>query len=310
MTEDNNKQGITQKIQLKPDKKKAGKHKKLLAVLRVLMGLSLVTAAVFAFFYLKSSREYATGNSVYEDLRSIQRLSNESQQGDPSAGITPETQPGTSAGDAAEVQSAQQSSGQPGSSGNAAEIAASSMNFEPFKEINSDIVAWLFAEGRSIDLPVVQGTDNYYYLHHLFNKEANKLGTLFVDYQNKEDFSDRNTVIFGHNMNDGSMFSVLENYRDQTYYESFPEMDLYTPSGDYTIELFAGVVTSGDYKFIRLNFQDDTDFMSYIITMRILSTFESPVEINANDRIVTLSTCVYDYENARYVLFGKLVPKQ
>jgi len=184
------------------------------------------------------------------------------------------------------------------------------MNFEPFKEINSDIVAWLFAEGRSIDLPVVQGTDNYYYLHHLFNKEANKLGTLFVDYQNKEDFSDRNTVIFGHNMNDGSMFSILENYRDQTYYESFPEMDLYTPSGDYTIELFAGVVTSGDYKFIRLDFQDDTDFMSYIITMRILSTFESPVEINANDRIVTLSTCVYDYENARYVLFGKLVPKQ
>ena len=70
------------------------------------------------------------------------------------------------------------------------------------------------------------------------------------------------------------------------------------------------MVTSGDYKFIRLNFQDDTDFMSYIITMRILSTFESPVEINANDRIVTLSTCVYDYENARYVLFGKLVPKQ
>ena len=184
------------------------------------------------------------------------------------------------------------------------------MNFEPLSAINGDIVAWLFAEGRSIDLPVVQGTDNDYYLNHLFDHQYNKLGTLFVDYQSEGDFSNKNTVIYGHNMSDGAMFSVLENYKDQVFYESFPEMDLFTPEGDYTIELFAGVVVSGDYRYIRLDFQDDVDYLSYIISLKEKSTFDSPVEVTPDDRIVTLSTCIYDFDNARYVLFGKLVPKK
>lgn len=310
MTEENNKQGITQKIQLKPDKKKARKHKKLLAVLRVLAEISLVAVVVFAVLLVKTTRDYEAGNNVYDNLRTIQRLGNAHSQENNSVSQTEASRQTDNPG--GEVPSGQPSTGKVVSSSDTAYSAGgiiSSMNFKPLKEINEDIVAWIFAEGRSIDLPVVQGVDNDYYLNHLYNHEYNKLGTLFLDFQNKDDFSDKNTIIYGHNMSDGSMFSVLENYKDQEFYNDFPEIDLFTPGGDYTIELFAGVVTSADYNFIRLNFEDDIDFLSYIISMKMMSTFESPVEVGTNDRIVTLSTCVYDFENARYILFGKLVPK-
>lgn len=314
MTEDNSKQDITQRIQLKPDKKKTVKQNKLLAVLRVLIGISLVAVVVFGVVLLKSNHEYAAGNGVYDELRTVQRLSNlngqenNAVQNPASNTTTNELTSGDPGGQPVQISAGQNES--LSDSGTAAHAVASSMNFEPLKGINDDIVAWIFAEGRSLDLPVVKGTDNDYYLNHLFDHQYNKLGTLFVDYQNKDDFSDRNTIIYGHNMSDGSMFSVLESYKDQTFYDSFPEMDLYTTSGDYTIELFAGVITSGDYKFIRINFEDDIDFLSYVISMRLMSTFESPVEVGPNDRIVTLSTCVYDFDNARYVLFGKLVPTE
>jgi sortase B len=182
----------------------------------------------------------------------------------------------------------------------------SKMDFAPLKAMNGDAVGWILAQGNPIDYPVVRGTYNEYYLSHLFNHQTNKSGSIFMDYRNHGDFSDKNKVIYGHNMKDGSMFASLTEYKDQSRYDSFPTMALYTPDGDFTIELFAGIVADGNYEFIRFQFQNDKDFLDYINTLKEGSTFESDTIVKPNDRIVTLCTCSYEFNNARYALFGKL----
>ena len=86
---------------------------------------------------------------------------------------------------------------------------------------------------------MTQAEDNDYYLRHLYDGTYNKAGCLFADYENKKDFSDRNTIIYGHNMRDGSMFASLNEYKEQSYYDSHPQMYLVTPDGGYLCDIFA-----------------------------------------------------------------------
>jgi len=88
------------------------------------------------------------------------------------------------------------------------------IDFDALKAINPDIVGWLYCAGTPINYPLVQGSDNDYYLHHLYNRKPNKSGCLFIDFANVPDFTDHNTVIYGHNMKSGAMFAVLEKYKN------------------------------------------------------------------------------------------------
>lgn len=246
-----------------------------------LIGLSLIAVIVFGMIYFRLDSEYQVGNNYYSALKAEQVLYLHVRQSMDKS--MPE-----------EIQAADN---------------RSIMDFMYLRIKNEDIVAWITAPGLPIDLPVVQGKDNSYYLTHLFDHQPNRLGTLFIDVQNAGNFSDKNTVIYGHNMNDGSMFASLANYRKQEFYESFPVMELYTPEGDYKIELFAGYVANGNEPFLRFTFNDETDFLTYIVWLKSRSTFSSSVDVKPHDRIITLATCSYEYDNARYVVFGKLIPR-
>lgn len=183
------------------------------------------------------------------------------------------------------------------------------VDFAALGRVNPEVVAWLTGEDGVIDYPVVRGRDNDYYLTHLFDGTVNKLGSLFVDCQAAGDFSGRNTPIYGHNMRDGSMFATLTQYQRQETYDLRPTMELVTPRGTYTVQLFAGLLAPGQQEYIRLSFADDRDFLEYVRELRDASTFHSTVEVGPGDRIVTLSTCSYDFQDARYALFGKLTPQ-
>lgn len=182
------------------------------------------------------------------------------------------------------------------------------LDFAPLKEINKEIVAWLFAEGTSIDYPVLHTDNNSYYLNHLYTGESNKSGSLFLDYRNTGLFTERNTVIYGHHMNNGSMFTALELYKEQDFYDNHPTMQLYTPEGDYLIELICGTVEDGNYEFVQFAFVDEDAFTEYVDAQRSRSTFQSNVELSPGDRIVSLCTCSYEWNNARYMVIGRLVP--
>ena len=175
------------------------------------------------------------------------------------------------------------------------------------KVLNPDTVGWIWAEGTRIDYPIVQGKDNDYYLKHMFDGELNKVGAIFMDWRNGPDFSDKNTIIYGHHMKDGSMFAALADFKDQAAYEKKSEMILFTQDGNYRIELFAGNIVHGETGRIPLSFDTDQEFKSYLADVLKKSTFKSDVTILETDRIITLATCTYEFNNARYLLFGKLV---
>jgi len=182
------------------------------------------------------------------------------------------------------------------------------VDFAALRAINSDIAAWLILEGTLINYPIVQGADNVFYLSHMFDGAQNSVGTLFIDRFNTPGFADQNTIIYGHNMRDGSMFATLLSYQSQTFFEEHPQMLLLTPDGNYLIELFAGYTVDVAADSWRFSFVDDADFERWISWTKHRSDFTSDVEIQPSDRLVTLSTCSYAFNNARYVVVGKLVP--
>jgi len=182
------------------------------------------------------------------------------------------------------------------------------VDFKALQDINPDIVAWLICEDTPINYPVVQGIDNDYYLKHLFDGSSNGAGCLFVDVNNTSGFTDHNTVIYGHNMKDQSMFAFLTRYKDQAFYENHPEMVLLTPDGNYNIELFSGYMTTVEDESWKLSFSSDIEFEKWIAHTKARSSFVSYVDISRSERVITLSTCSYESSNARYIVVCKLVP--
>lgn len=179
------------------------------------------------------------------------------------------------------------------------------IDFKKLRKKNKDIIAWIYCEGTPINYPIVQGSNNEVYLHQLTNGSYNENGALFLDSKCKSDFSDLNSIIYGHNMHSNAMFGSLDRYKHQKYYDKHPDIWLLTPNGNYVIELFAGFVTSDDSISYNQTYSED-DFNSYIKSSIEKSTFNSEVDTDSIDKIITLSTCSYEYENARYVVLGKL----
>lgn len=179
------------------------------------------------------------------------------------------------------------------------------VNFEVLKTENKDIVAWLYSEGTPINYPVAQAKNNDYYLRRLLDGTYNQAGTIFMDYKNSSDFEDYNTIIYGHNMKNDTMFGTLINYKNQEYFNEHKEMYLFTENKNFKIELFAGYITSSESDIYNLPKNSSTN-ENLVKTAMKKSTFKSEIEVSKEDRIITLSTCSYDFENARYVLLGRL----
>lgn len=177
------------------------------------------------------------------------------------------------------------------------------VDFETLQKVNPDIVAWIYSPGTKINYPIVQGKDNDYYLHRLVNGQKNSGGTLFMDCSNAKTFTDDNTIIYGHHMKNGSMFAGLEKYKKQSYYDAHPVLYLLTPEKSYRLVVFAGFVTASDSSVYTLQFpeKDRQDWVKKAIKQ---SDFHTDVQVGADEPIVTLSTCDYTYEDARYVVLG------
>lgn len=185
------------------------------------------------------------------------------------------------------------------------ETAPIRVDFEALLQENTDIVAWIYCPDTPINYPVVQSEDNSYYLRRLVNGTWNSSGTLFLDYRNEDDFSDVNCVIYGHNMKNGSMFGTLTNYKNQEYYEQHPALYLLTPEYDYKVELLAGCTTPSDSAIYDIPALNGTT-ADQVMDLLAFSTFTAETDLKSEDHLLTLSTCSYEYGNARYVVTGVL----
>ncbi len=189
------------------------------------------------------------------------------------------------------------------------EQAPISVDFPGLVKRNKDVVGWIYCPDTVIHYPVVQGVDNKQYLHTGLDGNSLTSGTTFVDYRNQAVGQDVNYIVYGHNMINKTMFGSLVNYKKQAYYDKHPVMYYLTPTTDYRIELVAGCVVKTK-EMIYQTQPDTTVFYDYLAKLQKKSTFRSGLTITPEDRIVTLSTCSYEFDNARYVVIGKLIPLQ
>lgn len=182
-------------------------------------------------------------------------------------------------------------------------------DFRPLLKKNPDVRGWLLMPAASVNNAVVQAEDNEYYLHTNLYGDYEFAGTLFIDYRCEE--NGRNTVIYGHNMLDGSMFGTIDVYlKEETGLEN-PSFWYLTPDQVYRCEIFSTYLTTVYEPYLRIDFADDEEYLDYIETIREQSLYEFPeVEIGAQDRILSLSTCNYTEVNkaGRQVIHALMVP--
>ena len=188
-----------------------------------------------------------------------------------------------------------------------AQSGAPSVDFATLDLINPDIVGWLYCEGTQINYPVVQGSDDEYYLDRLFDGTQNANGCLFLDSRVDASFSSVHSIIYGHHMRSGAMFAALDGYKRQSFYETHPTMLLITPAATYEVQLFAAYVADLSEDAWELSFANDDDIQAWIDAAISRSTFTSDVKPTPGDLLLTLSTCSYEFGDARFVVVGIMV---
>ena len=160
-------------------------------------------------------------------------------------------------------------------------------------------------EGTKINYPIVQGGDNSYYLKHLFSGERNGSGCIFLDFRNDASFADRHSIIYGHHMKNGTMFTGIDKYKKQEFFDEHPVALLITPDKNYKVEFFAGYVAAPRDDAWEIDFTE-AEFEVWLQNAADRSCFTSEIAPNNSDHILTLSTCSYEFDDARFVLVGAL----
>lgn len=182
------------------------------------------------------------------------------------------------------------------------------IDFQELKNINEDVAGWIYMEALpDISYPIVKGNDNDFYLHHTYKKESLFSGSIFMDMKNTKDFSDQNTIIYGHNMKDGSMFGTLKNYKKEEIKNKSPYFWIITEKEAYKYQIFAIYTADVDGDTYTLIQGPGKETIHYGEAMEKKSEVTVKAhKFKATDKIVTLSTCTGD-TSTRFVVQGVMV---
>lgn len=181
------------------------------------------------------------------------------------------------------------------------------IDFASLKAINEEIVGWIRMDAvDTINYPIVQAIDNNYYLHKTFQDTDNIAGSIFLDCVNKKGFCQRNSIIYGHNMKNGSMFGSLKQYRDKEVFDKSPYFWIYAENRAYKYQIFACAEVDKFGPDYQITFRDREDFEEFIDRAKRQSLYDTGVDVDYTDTIVTLSTCTGN-EATRFIVQGKRV---
>jgi len=167
-----------------------------------------------------------------------------------------------------------------------------------------DVAGWVSVPNTGIDYPFVWYRDNDYYLRRDLNGDHAMAGTIFMDFRCNKDFTSRNTVLYGHHMKNGSMFGTLKAFGDESFFNENGHGTIYLPQETLTLTFFAYMVINPGIEKEIYNASLSDTYFDYV---KQNARHYRDVELTESDRIVTLSTCAYEFDNARMVLLGKVM---
>lgn len=181
--------------------------------------------------------------------------------------------------------------------------------------LNQDLVGWLNIPGTNLDVQVVQGSDNDYYLRRDFYGKSNRYGCPYMDYKNDPKYLDDNTIIYGHHMTDGLIFSNLDKYKTLEGYKESPIIEYNTLYDTYYFKVFSAFyinATPADdnnyfFNFMITDFSTDERFSKFVDELKKRSVLDTGINVQPDDKLITLVTCTYDFNDARFVVVGRMV---
>ena len=188
-----------------------------------------------------------------------------------------------------------------------------SKNYKVYADKNSDVVGWIDIPNTKIHYPVVLGTDNKYYETRNYDKKASKSGAIFMDYRNGNPAQQWNLIIYGHNMKNGTMFADINEYKNENFFKKNNIITFYWQGNKAEWEVFSAFVASDsmlDSKssdfVLRTKFGSNAEYEKYIKAMQGKSKFTTKIKLSAEDQIITLQTCTYEYDKkVRYIVMAR-----
>lgn len=180
------------------------------------------------------------------------------------------------------------------------------LNLEALREVNPQVIGWILIPDTEVNYPLLQGEDNDYYLNRTWDQKKNEVGSIFLEHLNSPDFTDFNTIVYGHNMIDGSMFASLRKYQKQSHWEEHPYVYIRNDQGVYRYEIFSSYladVESNTYGIAFPGEDSEGRFLDWILSK---SEIQPDVRPESTDRILTLSTCSGRGHTTRWVVHARL----
>lgn len=185
------------------------------------------------------------------------------------------------------------------------------VDFEALKETNSDIYAWITIPGTKVDYPILQkAEDDTYYLNHTVEGIEGLPGSIYTESIHNQEFTESNTVIYGHNMKNDTMFGSLHDYEKPDFFKEYRDIYIYTPEHRLTYKIFAAVTYSDDYIPFAYDFTTDEGYQAFLDSIyaskNMTNQFADDLEVTTEDHIITLSTCIGGKPNHRYLVLAVL----
>lgn len=256
---------------------------------QIILVISLIIVVISGVNVFRLSREYQKGINEYEKLEQYVSLEENNAATNQQNDDTQETEEQES------------------------KISVSvNVKYDELKKINEDFVGWIYYEPLEISYPIVRGNDNDYYTEYTFENVENSSGAIFMDFLNRKDYMDFNTIIYGHNMRNGTMFGSLKKLlNDQEIIEENPYFYIFTEDKAYMYEIFAVYITTADSQtYDLIKNEEEEKQKEYLDFIDKTATYRSDKEVTEADRIATLSTCHGLHSNNRTIVHGVLVAEE
>lgn len=262
---------------------------------RVLMGACM---AVFVFAVVRLAMiftEYGKAEKTYEDIESDYVTYEEV--------TAEEAEPGEETGEnGEEPEDSKEETSKKGYV-----FKKANVDFKALQKKNKDVIGWIQFENFSLSYPVAHDSGDSYYLTHTIDKKSNKSGSIYVPASNKGDFNDTNTIIFGHNMKNGTMFGLLGRYKEKAFFELNQYFYIYTPSTEKKYQIFSVYVGDQNGVSYTIYGAKNDDYAKFLETLKKKSMYETGVSVSRENNIVTLSTCVSDDKTKRLIIHAKQI---